>query len=173
MLKQMQVARTVPAFVVLLLSSTLASAQQSQCKLGDLPDQSPECTPGLVAATDQADVCSRVGGTYSQRHRLSQNPQTKKEVLSRYDVPMSDAHLYEDDHDLPLCLGGSDSIQNRWPELLQGKWNAHIKDKLEAEACREVCDNEVSLAEAQSWFLTPANWEASYCHVFPSDSLCK
>ena len=150
----------LPLSLAAVLLSSAAWAQQ--CQPGPIPDQSPWCTPGMVASYDQADVCSHVGGTYSRRHRLSQNPETKREVLSRYGVSMSDARLYEDDHDIPLCLGGSDSVQNRWPQPRNGVWTSAQKDELEAFACREVCEGHVSLGRAQAWFLAPADWRQAY-----------
>jgi hypothetical protein len=139
-----------------------AGAQAQQCKLGPIPDQSAGCTPGLAASTNEADVCSHAGGTYSQRHRLTQNPETKLEVMTRYGVPFAQAGKFEDDHDLPLCLGGSDSVANRWPQSRTGDWTAAEKDQLEAFACREVCAGHVPLATAQGWFLAPADWRQAY-----------
>ena len=146
--------------VACALLSPAAHAQQ--CKLGPIPDQSPGCTPGMVATTDVADVCSHDGGSYSVRHRLSQNPETKREVLAKYGLSMSDARLVEDDHDIPLCLGGSDNIANRWPQPRDGEWKSGQKDELEAFACREVCHGHVPLATAQGWFLAPSDWRAAY-----------
>jgi hypothetical protein len=143
----------------------------AQCQWGDVPDQSASCTPGEAATTDWADICGREGGTYSQRHRLSQNPQTKREVLARYGVPWSQARTVEDDHDLALCAGGADTVANRWPQSRIGKWNAGQKDKLEALTCHQLCSREITVEEAQGRFLAPSDWRTAYCANF-QDAAC-
>lgn len=45
--------------------------------------------------------------------------------FARYGLPWSERSRYEDDHLVPLCLGGSDTMANRWPELRWGEWNAY------------------------------------------------
>lgn len=131
---------------------------------GVVPD--PTITPGEVASTDETDVCSVASGSYSKRHRLSQNPQTKHQVLDRYGVEWTSRALYEDDHDVPLALGGSDSVANRWPQPRYGEWNAHLKDELETRAWEMVChEHRLSLHDAQALFLAPSDWRASYCQV--------
>lgn len=152
--------RTLSISIAAVLFATTAQAQQ--CKLGPIPDQSAGRTPGMVATTDVADVCSRDGGSYSVRHRLSQNPETKREVLAKYGLSMSDARQVEDDHNIPLCLGGSDDVANRWPQPRDGEWTSDQKDELEAFACREVCHGRTTLAAAQGWFLAPADWRVAY-----------
>lgn len=132
----------------------------------------PQCTPGEAATSDHADIVSTAGGTYSQRHRLSQTPEVKRQVLARYGVPWADRALYEDDHDLPLCAGGADTIANRWPQLLTGTWNAHDKDRLEAETCLQIRQGRISVADGQARFLAPTDWRASYCATFKTDPRC-
>lgn len=135
----------------------------------EVPD--PAITPGMVASTDHADVCSHAGGTYSQRHRLSQTPETKQHVMAAYNVPWATRGRYEDDHIIPLCLGGSDDVRNRWPQpRKETTWKAADKDRLEAEACRQVCSGHVSLSEAQGWFMP--DWRKAYCLRFPDDRRC-
>lgn len=144
--------------IALTLMPLAAAAQEPRVT----PD--PSITPGLAASADEGDVCSRDGGTYSQRHRLSQTPEVKRQVLARYGISWADRRDVEDDHLLPLCAGGADSVVNRWPQPRSGEWTASMKDELEAYACRHVCDlHSVSLAEAQSWFIAPADWRQAYC----------
>ena len=162
---QGQATRLLFAACAALLLAGPAMAQQPQCRPGVVPDQSAGCTPGDTASTDEDEVCSRTAeGTYSQRHRLSQTPAVKQQVLSRYGVPWSARAHYEDDHDVPLCLGGSDSVTNRWPQPRDGEWSSALKDKLEALACHKVCvTHEVMLQDAQAWFRAPADWREAYC----------
>jgi len=44
------------------------------------------------------------------------NEAQRKADFARYNVPWADRHDYEDDHLLPLCLGGADVAENLWPE---------------------------------------------------------
>jgi hypothetical protein len=136
----------------------------------ELPD--PVKTPGAVASTDVHDVCGKAGGlTYSKRHRLSQNETVKREVLSRYGVPWAARGTVEDDHDVPLCAGGSDAVANRWPQPREGKWTAGDKDKLETLTCQQVCTGGLLLKDGQARFLAPADWRQSFCAVF-TDPRC-
>jgi len=67
---------------------------------------------------------------------------------------------------VPLCLGGADSVSNRWPEPRRGTWSAYVKDELEGYACRAVCAGRLNLDEAQGWFLAPADWRDAYRRIF-------
>jgi len=129
-----------------------------------VPD--PTLTPGVIASTDEAEVCGVVGGkTYSQRHRKTTSAM-KAEVFKRYGIDRRTAGEVEVDHRVPLCLGAADAVEDLWiePGINHGTvWTFHIKDKLEAFACRETCQRHaVSLQEAQSWFLAP-DWRVAYC----------
>lgn len=69
---------------------------------------------------------------------------------------------FERDHVVPLCLGGSDSVDNMqyqpWPE-------ARAKDRLEATVCHMVCDQgSMNLHWAQDSFRS--DWQALYVAVF-------
>src|SRR5437764_5007337 len=132
---------------------------------------------GEVATTDVREICAgkglyrnvpHPGGTYSQTHRLSQNEKTKRLVMEQSGVPWIDRAAFEDDHFAPLCLGGSDSINNRWAQPRFGTWNAGKKDDLERVSCEMVCSGEAELTAAQGWFnttITP-DWRLPYCQVF-------
>ena len=137
---------------------------------------------GDVATTDVREICAgkgvyrnvpHPGGTYSQTHRLSQNEQTKQLVMQNSGAAWKDRAHFEDDHFAPLCLGGSDSVNNRWAQPRFGTWNAAVKDHLEATACEMVCNGEVELPVAQNWFNTrmTQDWRVPYCTVF-EDSDC-
>jgi hypothetical protein len=138
---------------------------------------------GEVESTDVREICAgkglyrnapHPGGTYSQTHRLSQNEAVKRQVMANSGVPFKDKAHFEDDHFAPLCLGGSDSINNRWAQPRFGVWNAAVKDHLEGTACEMVCNGEVELPVAQNWFNTRMtyDWRVPYCTVFKDDPDC-
>jgi hypothetical protein len=64
------------------------------------------------------------------------NEQQRKADFARYGIPWADPHDYEDDHLVPLCLGGADRLENRWPQPRAGRWNSYEKDQLEGYAWR-------------------------------------
>ena len=70
-------------------------------------------------------------------------------------------HLYEEDHDISLEIGGNPTDPNNlWPEAWAGPWGAHVKDRLENRLHREVCAGTITLQQAQHDIST--NWVAAY-----------
>jgi hypothetical protein len=147
------------AALLLLALAFPAVAQTAR----EVPD--PILTPGLIETSDQSEVCGVVDGlTYSKRHRATTSGM-KAEVFRRYgmSVPHANRGEWEIDHLVPLCAGGQDALENLWPQYREGQWGFPVKDKLEAEACREVCHGHVPLATAQAWFM--GDWRVAYCAV--------
>ncbi len=71
----------------------------------------------------------------------------KRDVFSEYGLGYPQKpHAYECDHFVPLCLGGSNSMKNLWPEPAP---EFHWKDGLELYLWHEVRNGKVTLAEAQ------------------------
>jgi hypothetical protein len=77
--------------------------------------------------------------------------------------------LYEEDHLIPLSLGGNPvDDRNLWPQPRFGDWTAELKDQLEYTLWRMVCAHRVSLREAQSDIAH--DWIAAYRkYVRPAD----
>jgi hypothetical protein len=122
-----------------------------------LPD--PSCTPGATySAVAQGNVDQTIcksGWTSTIRPPENYTEQLKFEQLAAYGEsgPVSD---YEEDHLIPLELGGSPSSpQNLWPEVGA---SPNPKDAVEDAANAAVCDGRVSLAAAQR--AIAANWIA-------------
>ena len=73
------------------------------------------------------------------------------------------------DHRGPICAGFEptgpkrkvEPLKQLWLQPYQGKWNAHRKDKLEVKVCKQLCDREITLHEAQKIFLDP-DWTVHY-----------
>lgn len=71
------------------------------------------------------------------------------------------ARDYEEDHLIPLEVGGSPSaVANLWPEPRHLVWGASRKDRLEGVLHELVCRGAVPLRVAQRVFTT--NWIAGY-----------
>lgn len=122
-----------------------------------LPD--PACTPGATnPAVTQADIgetiCSR-GWTATIRPPESYTEPLKYEQKAAYGET-GRVGSYEEDHLIPLELGGSPtSRRNLWPEAGA---SPNPKDSVENAANHAVCDGRMTLASAQHAIAT--NWIA-------------
>lgn len=118
---------------------------------GRLPDR--HCTPGAVdRGVTQAGIASTIcksGWTDTVRPDESYTNAVKIRQITRYHYARTDPSLYEEDHLIPLELGGSPSSpRNLWPEYDRG----HIpnpKDAVENALKAAVCAGRVSLRAAQ------------------------
>lgn len=121
----------------------------------ELPD--PSCTPGAVdPAVTQADldttICS-TGWTAAVRPPESVTEPLKFRQMAAYG-DAGPASAYEEDHLIPLELGGSPADpQNLWPE--PGA-SPNPKDRVETAAKHRVCDGTMTLTAAQR--AIAANW---------------
>lgn len=112
-----------------------------------------QLTPGVLCTTRDRDFkefryAEQI--PYCQRN-FSQAE--KKEVSRWYGVEWEDHSLYQYDHLLSLCLGGSNALTNVWPML----WDeARKKAGMEADLCRRLSRGELTQAQAVreelSWF---------------------
>lgn len=76
------------------------------------------------------------------------------------------AEDYEEDHLVPLCVGGHPtSRHNLWPEPRSGQWAAKFKDQLESSVCRAVCRGAMTLKEGRAIFLA-LDWTKEYEKFF-------
>jgi hypothetical protein len=118
-------------------------------------------TPGDIRTTDKTEICGQKTSTI---RNVSQA--TKKEAFALYGLTRKTgwcrAKNCEIDHLISLELGGSNDIKNLWPQPYAGKWNAHIKDKLENTLHRMICDGSVTPEEAQS--AIAHDWISAYHH---------
>jgi hypothetical protein len=122
-----------------------------------LPD--PACTPGATnPAVTQANIDRTIctsGWTATVRPPESYTEPLKYRQMAAYGDTGS-AGAYEEDHFLPLELGGSPtSPQNLWPE--PGA-SPNPKDSVEDAANHAVCDRQMTLVAAQK--AMAANWIA-------------
>ncbi|HEY5548771.1 MAG TPA: HNH endonuclease signature motif containing protein [Coriobacteriia bacterium] len=92
----------------------------------------------------------------------------KSQVFAEYDLSYPQpAGAYECDHFIPLCLGGSNSIKNLWPEPAP---QYHWKDGLEVHLWHEVQAGTLSLEQAQAQITV--DWYASWvAHGKPGSSV--
>lgn len=117
----------------------------------------PRLTPGATLPVTKAQVCVR-GYAGRARHVTEA---TKRAVFREYGIKDPAPHDWEIDHLVSLELGGSNAIQNLWPQSYITKpYNAHVKDRLEDRLHALVCHGKVSLQVAQQ--AIRGNWIATY-----------
>ena len=141
----------------------------AQAALGAAPSGLPDpaMTPGAInPAVTQANIretiCVR-GYTKTIRPPEPYTEGLKREQLRAYGYADQAIWHYEEDHLIPLEVGGAPhDARNLWPEPRYGEWNAHKKDLLENELHWRVCHGRMSLAEAQRIFAR--DWIAGYRH---------
>lgn len=127
-------------FLFFALSSFVYARQDKS-----LPDSN--FTPGVIlSGVTKEDVCTP---GYSKSARNVPESE-KRQVYREYNMQSHESPCpCEVDHLISLELGGSNEIKNLWPESYSGKWNAHMKDRLENWLHKEVCKGNMTLQEAQ------------------------
>lgn len=131
---------------------------------GDLPDKT--LTPGVMRKVDVHALCH----TKTKLVRFT-SAATKRSVYEKYEIkPRRSAectgiahNCFQIDHKYALENGGADDIKNLWPQLYDGEWNAHQKDKLENLVHRKICLGEITILEGQKLL---DNWTDSYTLYF-------
>ena len=148
-------------FAVFLVVSCQVSAQDF------IPDHTR--TPGAInphVTQDNAALTVCVAGwTRTIRPTSSYTSRLKAQQMRTLHLP-GGARDYEEDHLVPLCVGGHPTDhRNLWPQPRRGQWSAKIKDQLEASVCRAVCRGAMTLEEGRAIFLHP-DWTREYLKFF-------
>ena len=131
------------------------------CSTRFLPLPDPSCTPGVTnpdvtQATINSTICVS-GWTSTIRPPTSYTNPLKTQGIKDYGYSDTNLSDYEEDHFLPLEVGGSPrDPKNLWPEPHAGTKNSFSKDAVENAVKKAVCDHTVTLAAAQHAMLT--NW---------------
>ncbi len=152
-----------------LLLAILALAISFPSWASDLPD--PSLTPGAInlEVTQQnirSTVCVK-GYTKTIRPPAHYTNKLKKRQMREYGYADRNPKHYEEDHLIALSIGGAPhDPRNLWPEPRISEWDAQKKDQLEFVLYKMVCDQEISLAEAQHAMAT--NWIEAWERYVPS-----
>jgi hypothetical protein len=144
------------------LSATAASATAASPAIFTLHTGLPvhSLTPGatnpkVTPKTIHSTICV-TGWTSSIRPPTAYTNSLKSRQLRTYGFADRNPADYEEDHLIPLELGGSPTDpRNLWPEphhvVIAGHdWGSYTKDGLEDILRHRVCSGEQSLASAQN-----------------------
>jgi hypothetical protein len=117
----------------------------------------PHLTPGATLRVSLSKLCTP-GYASSVR---SVDESEKERVYAEYGITHHPAGDFEIDHLISLELGGSNDIENLWPESYHtAPWNAHVKDRLEDRLHALVCHGKLPLKDAQHQIST--DWIGAY-----------
>jgi hypothetical protein len=165
-------AYVAAVFLVAALGLRLLSSETLQRDFRTLPAASsvgpllpePKLTPGMTRPINASQVC-----TPGPPDQMATIPMAVRQaVFHEYGMDGSPQREYEVDHLITPELGGTDDIQNLWPEpYATTEWNAHVKDDLEDRLRKLVCQGKLDLPTAQRDIAT--NWISAYRKYFHTD----
>src|SRR5882724_6212259 len=153
---------TVLAVPVANAASTPTTVQpRATCSTRFLPLPDASCTPGVTnPAVTQSTINSTIcvsGWTATVRPPTSYTNPLKVQGIKDYGYSDTSLSSYEEDHFLPLELGGAPrDPKNLWPEPHAGSPNSASKDSVENAVKKAVCAGKATLSAAQHAMLT--NW---------------
>lgn len=130
----------------------------------------PILNPDVTVATEPQTIC-KSGWTSTVRPPVTYTEPLKIKQIAEYGYADTNLADYEEDHLVPLELGGSPTDPgNLWPEPRNTTpWNAGIKDQLENQLKLLVCSGSLDLSTAQLAIAT--DWVAAYQKYFPAHLL--
>lgn len=127
-----------------------------------IPDM--RLTPGAIRRVTREDICA--AGTTDAIPAI---PTTvARRVFEEYGIQNPKPRTFEVDYLITPALGGSEDIQNLWPQPYDaGVWNAHVKDALEDRLRALVCEGKLDLSTAQHDIAV--DWIAAYKKYFKTN----
>lgn len=119
-------------------------------------------TPGMTRPVQLTEICA----VKDEDRDPPVESSTLEVVLREYGIgPEASAEDYQVDYLINPQLGGTNDIQNLWPEPYTSTvWNAKVKDALEDRLHQMVCEGKIDLASAQRDIAT--DWIAAYQKYF-------
>ena len=136
----------------------------------------PTRTPGAINPDITQDnigetICNPDWSTKSIRPPSSYTGRLKREQLQEWNPDDTNPKDYEEDHFIPLELGGNPTDpKNLWPEAYEPKPGAREKDRVENWLHKEICNNDITLDRAQK--IIVEDWYSCYLNV-ENHQLCK
>lgn len=153
------VAIILVACLILKRSPTKRSSDTSELHVGpsdiypNLARTPGAINPDITQENIRETICNPRWSTKSIRPEESYTHRLKIEQIGEYGYSDSRLNDYEEDHFIPLELGGNPTDpKNLWPEPFETSipdGGAHAKDKVENYLHAEVCSGTLTLDEAQ------------------------
>jgi hypothetical protein len=135
--------------------TTGAAAFARTCSRSYLPLPDSHCTPGsynpdVTQSTITTTICVS-GWTATVRPSTSYTNPLKVQGIVDYGYSDTSLADYEEDHLVPLELGGSPRDPgNLWPEPYSGSKTATTKDGVETKLKNAVCAGRIALSAART-----------------------
>jgi len=142
-----------PVFALVITFSLFGPARAQQ-RASHLPN--PKLTPGATVKVSKDALCGSWYDTADGSIPIS----LKVKVFDLYGIRTEKSTPLNVDHLIPVGLGGSNSIENLWPQPLSGEWSYQQKNKLERRLRKMVCKGELDLEKAQQEIST--DWVSAY-----------
>lgn len=130
------------------------------------PLPNKQVSPGYIStAVTQSNIHTTICVPYyTKTVRPSSyytNSVKTQQLQSTYRYENTDLAQYEEDHIVPLTLGGHPTdIRNLWPQPRYIEYGAAKKDQLEVYLKKQVCNGKLPLVNAQTMFMN--NWTVAY-----------
>jgi hypothetical protein len=149
-------AVTVTVALVVPVSTAVTPAYAATCSQSYLPLPDPSCQPGatnpdVTQSTIKSTICVS-GWTSTVRPPTSYTNPLKVEQIAEYGYSDTSTADYEEDHLIPLELGGAPrDPKNLWPEPRYdaGGSTSADKDTVENALKKKVCAGTMTLATAR------------------------
>lgn len=104
-----------------------------------------------LQATDQYSTICVSGWTATVRPPTSCTNPLKVQGIADYGYSNTSTSAYEEDHFIPLELGGSPrDPKHLWPEPYSGTKTSTSKDRVETKLKNAVCDGRITLPAART-----------------------
>jgi hypothetical protein len=140
------------------------TASATQLEFPYVPEQ--KMTPGDFCTRQDPDY---LGDAYPEKIAKCERDviyNTKQKIYELYSVKKSCQVNYTIDHFIPLSIGGSNSIENLWPEHKSIK---ALRQNLELNLFQDLRDGKISQAEAvrkirQAKINPPVTKPMNLCH---------
>ena len=144
-----------------LLTGTPAAQAATTCSQSYLPLPDPTCTPGawnpdVTQSTIDSTICVS-GWTSTVRPPTSYTNPLNVQQIAEYGYSDTSTSDYEEDHLIPLELGGAPKDPNNlWPEphAAYGGYTSTNKDTVENRLKTAVCNGTVTLNDARNAIAT-------------------
>ena len=154
---------TLMLFSGILLVTNLAPSEAVDQVVMPIKSVTPGAIDSKVTQDNIMSTICVVGYTKGVRPPVSYTGALKaKQLRSTYKrYNNTNNKDFEEDHLIPLALGGSPSSEeNLWPQPLNDKKGAYLKDEVELKLHTLVCKGRVKLLEAQRAIAD--DWYAAY-----------